>query len=449
MHPYAELHCISNFSFLRGASHAQELVERAQALGYAALAITDECSLAGVVRAHLAARGTGLALLIGAEFSLRDVFGAAGGQAARLVLLARSREGYGNLSELITRARLRAPKGHYQLLPEDLADGVPGCQALLVPSPLTAFCAPDQSPFESGMTPLLEHPQSGKARERHEEPELLRRALGHDPPHRGEIDIDLARRVGARALGHSLERVARDHAGLARGAARHREDAAGLPHRGLGEIVAHATWPREEPRAELGAIVLGERREEPPAEVLARVRDARPHTLRVLGFTRARSPWRARNVSSHSTIGRSRSRLSASPSSTRRSRSRPSSSRPSHAATEGSGAAPAALAAISSRSLDAISSAYRLPPEAPARITQRLPSASRKSIRHPFASLETLAIDHLAWTAHRSVCRLNIAKIANIANPPPLALLAKLPDRLAGSRRDSRGAAGSTQLRGG
>ena len=63
MHPYAELHCISNFSFLRGASHAQELVERAQALGYAALAITDECSLAGVVRAHLAARGTGLALI--------------------------------------------------------------------------------------------------------------------------------------------------------------------------------------------------------------------------------------------------------------------------------------------------------------------------------------------------------------------------------------------------
>ncbi|MCX7274810.1 MAG: error-prone DNA polymerase [Burkholderiales bacterium] len=156
MHPYAELHCISNFSFLRGASHAQELVERAQALGYAALAITDECSLAGVVRAHLAARGTGLALLIGAEFSLRDIFGAADGQAARLVLLARSREGYGNLSELITRARLRAPKGHYQLLHEDLADGVPGCQALLVPSPLAAFCAPDQSPFGSGLTPLLE-----------------------------------------------------------------------------------------------------------------------------------------------------------------------------------------------------------------------------------------------------------------------------------------------------
>ena len=68
-HPYAELHCVSNFSFLRGASHAEELVARAQQLGYAALAITDECSLAGVVRAHLASRGSTLPLIIGSEFS--------------------------------------------------------------------------------------------------------------------------------------------------------------------------------------------------------------------------------------------------------------------------------------------------------------------------------------------------------------------------------------------
>ena len=53
---YAELHCLTNFSFLRGASHPEELVERAHALGYAALAITDECSVAGVVRAHPQAR---------------------------------------------------------------------------------------------------------------------------------------------------------------------------------------------------------------------------------------------------------------------------------------------------------------------------------------------------------------------------------------------------------
>src|SRR4029077_14775402 len=69
---YAELHCLSNFSFLRGASHPEELVERAQALGYAALAITDECSVAGAVRAHLAAKEAGLTLLIGSEFTLGD-----------------------------------------------------------------------------------------------------------------------------------------------------------------------------------------------------------------------------------------------------------------------------------------------------------------------------------------------------------------------------------------
>ena len=65
---YAELHCVSNFSFLRGASHPEELVARAAALGYAALAITDECSLAGVVRAHVAAKEHKLKLLIGAGF---------------------------------------------------------------------------------------------------------------------------------------------------------------------------------------------------------------------------------------------------------------------------------------------------------------------------------------------------------------------------------------------
>ena len=64
---YAELHCVTNFSFLRGASHGEELVERAAALGYAALAITDECSLAGVVRAHVEAKEHGLHLIIGAK----------------------------------------------------------------------------------------------------------------------------------------------------------------------------------------------------------------------------------------------------------------------------------------------------------------------------------------------------------------------------------------------
>ena len=66
--PYAELRCLSNFSFLRGASHPEELVERAKELGYEALAIADECSMAGMVRAHVAAKEHGIELLVGAQF---------------------------------------------------------------------------------------------------------------------------------------------------------------------------------------------------------------------------------------------------------------------------------------------------------------------------------------------------------------------------------------------
>jgi error-prone DNA polymerase len=84
---YAELHCLSNFTFLRGASHPQELVERAAQLGYSALALTDECSLAGVVRAHVAARALQLKLIIGSEIQLAD--------GPKLVLLAINAAGYG------------------------------------------------------------------------------------------------------------------------------------------------------------------------------------------------------------------------------------------------------------------------------------------------------------------------------------------------------------------
>ncbi|MEX1165646.1 MAG: PHP domain-containing protein, partial [Hydrogenophaga sp.] len=67
---YAELRCLSNFSFLRGASRPEELVERAKALDYTALALTDECSLAGIVRAHVAAKEQLLKLLIGSQFKV-------------------------------------------------------------------------------------------------------------------------------------------------------------------------------------------------------------------------------------------------------------------------------------------------------------------------------------------------------------------------------------------
>jgi error-prone DNA polymerase len=122
---YAELHCISNFTFLRGASHAEELVARAAELGYCALAIADECSMAGAVRAHVAAKEADLKLVIGSEFRLED--------GLRFVLLAQNREGYGNLCALITQGRRAAKKGEYRLTRADLDGGTPHCLALWLP----------------------------------------------------------------------------------------------------------------------------------------------------------------------------------------------------------------------------------------------------------------------------------------------------------------------------
>ncbi len=119
---YAELHCLSNFSFLRGASHPEELVERAVTLGYAALAITDECSVSGAVRAHLAAQDAGLPLVIGSELTLAD--------GMKLVLLATDRASYGNLTQLITRGRRQAKKGAYVLSRDDVAAFAGGLLAL-------------------------------------------------------------------------------------------------------------------------------------------------------------------------------------------------------------------------------------------------------------------------------------------------------------------------------
>jgi error-prone DNA polymerase len=121
---YAELHCLSNFSFLRGASHPEELVERAAALGYRALAITDECSLAGAVRAHQAAKECGLKLILGTEIVFEN---------AKLVLLASDRKAYGAISSLITLGRRRSKKGRYSLSRSDVeALAASGTLALLV-----------------------------------------------------------------------------------------------------------------------------------------------------------------------------------------------------------------------------------------------------------------------------------------------------------------------------
>src|SRR5215472_8136919 len=123
---YAELHCLSNFTFLRGASHPHELVERADALGYSALALTDECSVAGVVRAHMAARNRRLKIIVGAEFRLTC--------GLKLAALAIDRAGYGRLCRVITRARRAAAKGQYTLTRADLEAAAPeGCFILWLP----------------------------------------------------------------------------------------------------------------------------------------------------------------------------------------------------------------------------------------------------------------------------------------------------------------------------
>ncbi|WP_310090096.1 error-prone DNA polymerase [Pseudoxanthomonas sacheonensis] len=127
---YAELHCLSDFSFLRGASSAEALFTRAAQCGYEALAITDECSLAGIVRALVASEEAGIKLIVGSEFELED--------GLRLVLLVQTQQGYTHLCQLITQARRAAGKGEYLITRADFeahagAEGVPGIFALWLP----------------------------------------------------------------------------------------------------------------------------------------------------------------------------------------------------------------------------------------------------------------------------------------------------------------------------
>ncbi|HLS81649.1 MAG TPA: PHP domain-containing protein, partial [Steroidobacter sp.] len=125
MSGYAELHCITNFTFLRGASHPQELAAQAHSLGYQALAITDECSMAGVVRAHEEARRLGLKLIVGAEFRTQDDL--------HLVLLAPTQRAYAQICRLITTGRRKAAKGAYNLSRTNFDSGLDECLALWIP----------------------------------------------------------------------------------------------------------------------------------------------------------------------------------------------------------------------------------------------------------------------------------------------------------------------------
>ena len=129
---YAELRCLSNFSFLRGASHPHELVQRAQTLGYQALALTDDCSVAGAVRAHVAAKSAGLPLMLGSQFQVQP--NVPDECTCTLVLLAQTLQGWGNLCAFITRLRRDSPKGTYQLTRADVAaTDLRDCLALICP----------------------------------------------------------------------------------------------------------------------------------------------------------------------------------------------------------------------------------------------------------------------------------------------------------------------------
>lgn len=123
--PFAELHCLSNFTFQRGASSMRELFERAHAHGYSALAITDECTMAGAVRAWQAARQVGLRLIVGTEIRIEH--------GPKIVLLAQTLAGYQAICGLITTGRRNSTKGTYRITRADLNRSLTGVLALWVP----------------------------------------------------------------------------------------------------------------------------------------------------------------------------------------------------------------------------------------------------------------------------------------------------------------------------
>jgi error-prone DNA polymerase len=124
MSGYAELQCATNFSFLRGASHAEELVTQAKHLGLAALAITDRNTLAGVVRAHAAAKDMDLKMIVGATLVL---------DKASLLAYPTNRTAYGKLCRLLSLGQRRAVKGQCILTLEDVYDHSDGLIFALLP----------------------------------------------------------------------------------------------------------------------------------------------------------------------------------------------------------------------------------------------------------------------------------------------------------------------------
>ena len=138
---YVELQCASYFSFLRGCSSPDEMFVRAQALGMTALAIADRNTLAGIVRAHVAAQATGVRLIIGAQVVLRD--------GMTMLLYPTDRAAYGRLSRLLSVGKSRGGKGQCDLDWEDIEDFHEGLIGVLVPDEANALCAQQLREFKA------------------------------------------------------------------------------------------------------------------------------------------------------------------------------------------------------------------------------------------------------------------------------------------------------------
>lgn len=188
---YAELHCKSNFSFLEGASHPAEMAQQADRLGYHALAVTDRNSLAGVVRAHTAAKDVGLKLLIGSELHFTD--------ALPVVVWATDRASYGRLCQLLSVGRLRAEKGQCILHWQDLVDHHAGLLAGATIPSANGLASPEQSPPQD-----IDLPQSlGRFRDLFDDRAYLLCSL-----HRGVDDREHLARMQQLARQASLPLVA-------------------------------------------------------------------------------------------------------------------------------------------------------------------------------------------------------------------------------------------------
>ncbi len=198
MTDYAELHCLSDFSFGRGASKAGELFERAKTCGYHALAITDECSLAGIVRAYQASTELDLKLIVGAEFQLED--------GPKLVLLCENKQGYVELCRLITRGRRASEKGSYRLTRADMENGMPGTLALWIPQaqPDLANGRWMRDTFGDRAWLAVELHRGPDDARRLRELQALGRALGLPLVASGDVHMHVRRRL---ALQHTLTAI--------------------------------------------------------------------------------------------------------------------------------------------------------------------------------------------------------------------------------------------------